>query len=86
MKLKQEKPETEMEEEILQVCKEVLNNSELGVTDDIFKMGMADSLSILTISSKLFAKNIKIDTQDFYKYTTVRELANRNVVQKIMKI
>ena len=79
-------PCSELEKEILEVCQSVLKSEEIGVTDDLFKIGMADSLSILTISSKLFTKNIKIETQDFYKYTTVRELANlienKKVVQK----
>lgn len=83
---KQVKPETPLEKEILEVCQQVLKNEQLGTTDDLFKLGMADSLSILTISSQLFAKNIKIETQDFYQNTTVKELAklvnNKNVVHK----
>lgn len=68
-------PETELEKNILDVCKEVLENNDIGVLDDLFKNYDADSLSILNISSKLFNMNIQIGIQDFYKYPTIRELA-----------
>lgn len=71
-----DKPANELEERILKIFQDVLNNKELSVNDDFFNIGLADSLSILTISSRLFQLNIKLDTQDFYKYPTVRELAN----------
>ena len=70
------KPKNEIEKKILNVCKEVLNKTDFGVEDDLFIDGSADSLNILSISSKLFAENINLDTQHFYKYPSVRELAN----------
>lgn len=71
-----DKPENELENKVLEIFQESLNNKELSVNDDFFNIGLADSLSILTISSRLFNVNIKVDTQDFYKYPTVRELSN----------
>ena len=68
-------PRTELEHDILSVCQDVLQNHELGIYEDFFTDGNADSLSILTINSRLFAKGIKIQTQDFYKYSTVEALA-----------
>lgn len=68
-------PKTELENEILTICQNVLENGNLGVCDDIFTVGGADSLSILSINSRLFAKGIKLGTQDFYKYSNVQLLA-----------
>lgn len=69
-------PETELENDILNVCKTILKNDSLGVNDDFFTVGNADSLSILTINSRLFATGIKIKTQDFYRFSTVKSLAD----------
>lgn len=68
-------PTNELENDILTVVREILENANLGITDDFFIDGNADSLSILTINSRLFAKGIKIKTQNFYKYPNVKDLA-----------
>ena len=68
-------PKTELENDILEICQNVLENNNLGVCDDLFTIGGADSLAILSINSRLFAKGIKLGTQDFYKYTNVQQLA-----------
>lgn len=68
-------PKNELENDILTTCREVLQNDNLGIYDDFFTIGEADSLSILTINSRLFAKGIQAHTQDFYQYPTVRALA-----------
>lgn len=68
-------PKTELENDILTVCQEVLMNTNLGIYDDFFTDGNADSLSILTINSRLFTKGIVVHTQDFYQYSTVETLA-----------
>ena len=69
-------PSTETENKILMICRQVLNNNDLTISDDLFNIGGADSLDILTINSRLFAQDIKFNTQDFYKYPTVQELAD----------
>lgn len=71
-----ELPKTYLENTILDICKEVLEIDNLGVTDDLFTIGNADSLGILTINSKLFTKGLSLNTQDFYKYPTVEKIAN----------
>lgn len=68
-------PKTELENEILTVCQSVLENDDLGVCDDFFTVGGADSLDILSINSRLFANGIKLGTQDFYQYSNVELLA-----------
>ena len=72
---KRSRVKSDLEKTILEVCREVLENNKLGVLDDLFTSANADSLSILTISSKLFSMDIKIGIQDFYKASTVRDLA-----------
>ena len=67
-------PKNELEAKFLKICQEVLHNNNFGVEDDFFIDGTADSLNILSISSKLFSENITIDTQYFYKYPSVRQL------------
>lgn len=69
-------PKNEIEKKILKSCREVLGKKDFGVEDNLFIDGSADSLNILSISSKLFAENINIGTQHFYKYPSVRELSN----------
>ena len=69
-------PKNALENDILTVCQEVLMYPNLGIYDDFFTDGNADSLSILTINSRLFAKGITVHTQDFYQYSTVECLAN----------
>lgn len=70
-------PENELEFSILEICKQILKNPNLTVTDDFFIDGEADSLSILSISSRLYKKGIYVKTQDFYTYSSVRKLAKR---------
>ncbi len=75
------KPVSKIEKNMLSVFKELLNNSNLEVSDNIFDIGGADSLDILSINSRFFTKGIILNTQDFYKYPTVRELASYYINQ-----
>lgn len=68
-------PKNELENDILTICQSVLENENLGICDDLFTIGGADSLAILSINSRLFAKGITLRTQDFYRYSNVEELA-----------
>lgn len=79
-------PKNDLEEKILNICKEVLENTNIGVLDDLFTTANADSLSILTISSKLFNIGIDVGIQDFYKYPTVREIASNIMNHDTTKI
>lgn len=76
-------PRNDLENDILNVCRDVLNNDNLGIFDDFFTDGDADSLSILTMNSRLFAKDLFVRTQDFYKYSNVAELAKHISYHKI---
>lgn len=76
-------PKNALEKKILDICLDIIPNKALHVDDDLFTVGLADSLMILTISSRLFAEDIKIPTQYFYQYPTIEKLvANRNQIFK----
>ena len=69
-------PTNKLEAQILSICQDVLNNRQIGITDDLFTIGNADSLSILTITSRLFNIGLNIDTQDFYKFPNIKDLVS----------
>lgn len=73
--IKNAPPTNELENDILATIKEVLENPNLGIYDNFFTEANADSLSILAMNSRLFAKGIQVRTQDFYQYPTVESLA-----------
>lgn len=79
---KRSRIKSDLEKTILEICREVLENPKLSVLDDLFTTSNADSLSILTISSKLFSMDIKIGIQDFYKASNVRDLAQLVIESK----
>lgn len=68
-------PRDELDKEILNVWKEVLNKNDIGIDDNIFDIG-GDSLSIISIQSILFKKNIKVRSQDLFENQTVHALAD----------
>ena len=69
-------PKNNLENDILEICKEILSIDDFYVDSDFFKDGFADSLTILTISSRLFTKGLKIPTQYFYNYSTIETLVD----------
>ncbi len=82
-------PSNEIEKTMLDVCMQVLNVSSLHVDDNLFTVGLADSLNILTITSKLFAQNINIPAQNFYEFLTIEKIANnysKNTLQNSSNI
>lgn len=79
---KHSQPTNRIEEEMLKICKEVLNTKDLFVDDNLFDVGMADSLNILTITSKLFAKGFSVPAQMFYKYSTIEKIVESLKVEQ----
>ncbi|MCL6588557.1 MAG: amino acid adenylation domain-containing protein [Firmicutes bacterium] len=68
------KPETEIEKHLVKAWEEILKVN-IGATDDVFERG-ADSISIIQVLTILYDRNWSLSVQDFYKYRTVREMAN----------
>lgn len=77
-------PRDELDKAILEVWKDVLNKKDIGIDDNIFDIG-GDSLSIISIQSILFKKNIKVRSQDLFENQTVRALADKINGGKVSK-
>jgi len=68
-------PISDIQKKLCDVIAETLSLDKIGITNDIFEYQI-DSLNIIAIQTKLLQHNIKISTQDFYKYRTVEKIAN----------
>ena len=68
------KPSTKLEQVLHDVFCELLQISELGVTTNIFDY-FVDSLTIIKAQTKLYSIGYDINTQDFYDYPTIKDLA-----------
>lgn len=69
------KPRNSLDEEILEIWKEVLKLDSISIDSSIFDLG-GDSLSIIAIQSMLFKINIHTKVQDLFEYSTIRELSD----------
>ena len=74
-------PTSTLEKKMLTIFKDILNISKLEISDNIFDIGGADSLDILSVNSRFFTQGIILNTQDFYKYPSIQELASYYVNQ-----
>ncbi len=68
------KPSTKTEKDLAKVFKECLSISRIGIQNDIFDYNI-DSLDIIRIQTKMLEYNYKLNTQDFYQYRTIQNLA-----------
>ena len=69
-------PQSKTEKILHKLIRQELGLSRLSVTYDLFNYNI-DSLDIISIQTKLLDENIKLNTQDFYKYRTVKKLAEK---------
>ena len=67
-------PKTKTEKILYENIKKELNLSKFGINTDLFNFNI-DSLDIIRIQTRLLDENIKLNTQDFYKYRTIEALA-----------
>ena len=68
-------PINEIQKELCTIVANTLSIDKIGITNDIFDYQI-DSLNIIEIQTKLLQKNIKINTQDFYKYRTIQKICD----------
>ena len=68
-------PATELEQLLSNIFIKLLKTEKISVTQNIFDY-LIDSLTIIKIQTKLYALGISIDTQVFYNYPTLRDIAN----------
>lgn len=69
------KPSNKVEHTLHNIFCELLQVPELSVTANIFDY-YVDSLTIIKAQTKLYSIGYNINTQDFYDYQTIRELAS----------
>lgn len=77
-------PTTETEHKLLKLIKKELEINSLSTTQDLFDFNI-DSLNIINIQIKLLDLNIKVNTQDFYKYRTIQKIAKHVDTSKNIK-
>lgn len=73
-------PTNELEKKLYNLIKKELTISKLGINHDLFDFNI-DSLDIIRIQTKLLESDIRLNTQDFYKYRTIQGLA-KSIVSK----
>ena len=67
-------PETEVEQHLVEAWRAVFT-VEIGITNDIFEKG-ANSIGLIQMIMILNNFNWNLTIQDFYKFNTIKELAN----------
>lgn len=72
-----EEPSTELEKQISDAVKKVLDTTEpLDINSPFFSLGL-DSLGLIQLQSSLLYLGTNLSTQDFYKYPTIKQLAKK---------
>ena len=69
-----EQPTNKIETILVCEIEKVLDGKKLGINENFFSEGI-DSLSVINIQTALSKRDININTEDFYKYQTVKKLA-----------
>lgn len=67
-------PETKTEKDLCMIFKKCLSISRIGTENDIFEYPI-DSLDIIKVQTMMLKYNYKLNTQDFYKFRTIKKLA-----------
>lgn len=84
-----EKPSTEIEYELLEIWKEVLENDNIGITDNFFDVG-GNSLSLILINNKINELlNEPISLMKLFEYPTIESfvasLKNENMDESLLR-
>lgn len=76
-------PSNAVEKTFADVWSEVLGIKQVGIEDNFFESG-GDSIKTILVSAKLLKRGLSINVNDFFSYSTIRELAKRS--KKITRI
>lgn len=68
------KPETELERQIYEIWKQVLNRSDFGIRDSFFELG-GDSLKAAEVYYRLEEQGIKLEISKLFMFSTIEQLA-----------
>ena len=71
-----EKPSTETEKQIAEIISNILGTKKLNINSSFLDLGL-DSLNIIKAQTMLLKYNYVLTTQDFYKYPTIKRLAQK---------
>ncbi len=69
----QEEAESDIEILLLQICRDILQTSKLGVSDNLFDNGV-DSFKVIEIITQMRKMELDIEISNFFRHPTVREL------------
>lgn len=85
-------PENIIEEELSKTWSKIIGTKNISTKTNLFELGI-DSLSIISFQTRVLYKDWNINTQDFYDYPTIKEMAikiakskSRSVVKEINAI
>lgn len=67
-------PSNNIEKELCEIWNKIIGIKKISVETNLFSLGV-DSLSIITFQSEIKDKGYNINTQDFYDYPTIKEMA-----------
>lgn len=68
-------PENPVEEKMVEVWREVLGVSKIGINDSFFDLG-GDSLDVIKMITVTYNEHWDLSVQDYYKYKTIKKLAD----------
>lgn len=74
-------PENKIEEGLSKIWSKIIGIKNISTETNLFELGI-DSLSIISFQAKVANKDWNINTQDFYDYTTIKEMAMKIVKSK----
>lgn len=69
-----EQPTNKIETILVCEIEKVLDGKKIGINENFFSEGV-DSLSVINLQTSLSKRNINVNTEEFYKYQTVKKLA-----------
>ncbi|WP_054740681.1 non-ribosomal peptide synthetase [Cellulosilyticum ruminicola] len=70
-------PENEIEADLVELWKEILNVEQIGTENDFFESGGHSLKAALLLSKIHKAFNVKLELRDLFTYTTIKKLAGR---------
>ena len=69
-------PQNQMEQQILEICWNLIGNNHFGVTDNLFSLGFS-SLTYMKLNYEIFSKfNINLNLTELFECKTVRHISN----------
>ena len=70
------KPQNDSERELLEICREILDNSDLGVCDDLLSVGFS-SINYMNLSYRIYMRyKVNLDYVDLIECQNIRDIHN----------